>query len=462
MIVNLKPYPDMNDSNVEWLGELPKHWEVVPNRALFDEVRERNHPEAAMLSVTISKGVVRQYSLLAEGSKKDSSNPDKSAYKFVRPGDIVYNKMRAWQGAFGVSDHSGIISPAYVVERPRKGLGRYFHYLLRTPAFAKEAERWSYGITSDMWSLRPEHFKMIYGCFPPLSEQASIVHFLDHIDIQVRRYICAKRKLIELLEEQKRAIVQEAVIRGLDPTVGLKHSGVEWLGDVPEHWNLRPIKHWVTINADVLPETTDPNHVFLYIDIGSVGTGILVEKPQQMHFSNAPSRARRIAHTGDTLVSTVRTYLKAIYFVDGDIDQDELICSTGFAVLTPRVGTVPKFVSYLFQSNALTDRIMADSLGIAYPAIAERHLGSFIVAVPTLTEQMAIVSFLDRQTADLDAMIMSIRQEISLLGEYRTRLIADVVTGKRDVRAAADELAIRSEVGDEADAFVDTGKESVG
>ena len=164
---------------------------------------------------------------LADSSKKDSSRLDKSAYKLVRPGDIAYNKMRAWQGAIGVSDYQGIISPAYVVQRPREDAdSRYLHYLLRTPAFATEAERWSYGITSDMWSLRPEHFRMIYGCLPPPEEQAGIVRFLDHADRRIRRYIAAKKKLIALLNEQKQAIIHHAVTRGLDPDVPLKPSGL--------------------------------------------------------------------------------------------------------------------------------------------------------------------------------------------------------------------------------------------
>ena len=245
MIPDLKPYPAMKDSGVEWLGEVPEHWDVLPNRTFFAEVKERGHPAEQMLSVTITKGVIPQRTLLADSSKKDSSNQDKSAYKLVLPSDIAYNKMRAWQGAVGVSDYQGIVSPAYVVERPREGANsRYLHYLLRTPAFAKEAERWSYGITSDMWSLRPEHFKMIYGCLPPLPEQAAIVRFLDHADQRIRRYIRAKQNLITLLVEQKQTIIHQAVTRGLDPNVRLKPSGVEWLGDVPEHWEVAALRHY--------------------------------------------------------------------------------------------------------------------------------------------------------------------------------------------------------------------------
>ncbi|OGW48200.1 MAG: hypothetical protein A2V62_10930, partial [Nitrospirae bacterium RBG_19FT_COMBO_58_9] len=247
MIADLKPYPAMKDSGVPWLGKVPANWEVLPNRALFAEIKEREHPDEQMLSVTITKGVIRQKALLQNSSKKDSSNQDKSAYKLVCPGDIAYNKMRAWQGAIGVSNLRGIISPAYVVVRQRKDcVSRYFHHLFRTPQFAKEAERWSYGITSDMWSLRPEHFKMIYCSLPAKGEQIAIVRFLDHADRRIRHYISTKQKLIKLLEEQKQAIIHRAVTRGLDSNVRLKPSGVEWFGDVPEHWEVVRLKEVTT------------------------------------------------------------------------------------------------------------------------------------------------------------------------------------------------------------------------
>ena len=125
---------------------MPAHWDVLPNRAIFAEVNERNNLDESMLSVTITKGVIHQRALLEDSSKKDVSWFDRSDYKLVRPGDIAYNKMRAWQGAIGASEYYGIGSPAYVVHRPRNGANsRYLHYLLRTPAFAREAERWSYG-----------------------------------------------------------------------------------------------------------------------------------------------------------------------------------------------------------------------------------------------------------------------------------------------------------------------------
>ena len=240
---SLQPYSAYKPSGVEWLGDVPEHWRMLPHRAIFYEVNERDFPREEMLSVTITWGVIQQTALLEGSSKKDSSRLDKSAYKLVRPDDIAYNKMRAWQGAIGASEYRGIVSPAYVVQRPRKKFSaRYLHHLLRTPAFAKEAERWSYGITSDMWSLRPQHFRMIYACVPPHSEQAAIVRYLDYVDRRIRRYVAAKERLIFLLEEEKQAVINRAVTRGLDPNVPLKPSGVEWLGDVPEHWEVRRLR----------------------------------------------------------------------------------------------------------------------------------------------------------------------------------------------------------------------------
>ena len=222
------------------------------------------------------------------------------------------------------------------------------------------------------------------------------------------------------------------MIADLKPYPAMKDSGVQWLGEVPAHWNTRPLKRWVTINAEVLPEATAPDRVFRYVDIGSVGTGTLTQEPQRLRFAGAPSRARRVVHNGDTLVSTVRTYLKAIYFVDGE--ADELVCSTGFAVLTPRVGTVPQFVSYLAQSNAFTNRVTADSVGIAYPAVAESRLGSFHVAVPPRTEQAAIVRYLDHADRRIRRYIRAKQKLIKLLEEQKQAIIHRAVTGKVDIR----------------------------
>jgi len=216
------------------------------------------------------------------------------------------------------------------------------------------------------------------------------------------------------------------MIDGLKPYPAMRDSNVPWLGAVPEHWATLPLKRWVKMNRAVLPESTPPSYEIRYLDIGSVGTGILTARPKHLRFAAAPSRARRVVRDGDTIVSTVRTYLKAIYFIERD--SNELVCSTGFAVLTPSTGTLPKFVSYLCQSSAFTDRVTADSVGIAYPAIAETSLGAFHVAVPPLPEQAAIVSFLDHADRKIRHYIRAKQKLIKLLEEQKQAIIHRAVT----------------------------------
>ncbi len=442
MIADLRRYPAMKDSGVPWLGEVPEHWGVLPNRAIFDEIKERDRPDADMLSVTITKGVIRQQALLEDSSKKDSSKLDRSAYKFVRPGDIAYNKMRAWQGAVGVSEHEGIVSPAYVVQRPREGAApRYVHYLLRTPAFAKEAERWSYGITSDMWSLRPEHFKLIYSCLPPLTEQAAIVRFLDHADRRIRRYIRAKQKLIKLLEEQKQAIIHRAVTRGLDPNVCLKPSGVEWLGDVPEHWEVRRIASfspkitngWVGPTRDILRDEGVPYVQSLHVKRGM----IRFAKRYFVDRAWLNARPKICLREGDVVV--VQT---------GDIGQVACIppefdgagCHALIIIRTDPKVMSGRFLDLVLRSRYGFENLKSLQTGALHPHLNCTWVREILVPVPPGDEQNMLLQSTGNATASLARAVANAEAEIDLLGEYRTRLIADVVTGKLDVREAAARL----------------------
>lgn len=460
MIHDLKPYPEYKDSAVPWLREVPEHWDVLPNRALFAEVKEREHPEEQMLSVTITKGVIRQQALLADSSKKDSSNQDKSAYKLVRPGDIAYNKMRAWQGAIGVSDYCGIVSPAYVVQRPREGAdARYFHYLLRTPAFAKEAERWSYGITSDMWSLRPEHFKMIYGCLPPLAEQTGIVRFLDHADRRIRRYIRAKRRLIELLNEQKQAIIHRAVTRGLDPSVRLKPSGVAWLGEVPEHWGVVPLRRVTIARCDEpfgagLKSQHYTDTGIRVIRLQNIGHGEFKDKDAAFiaprHYATLGDHSVLegdlvLAGLGDDRHPAGRACVAPAELGPAMVKADCFRFRVDRNRLHPRFGALQ-----LTATSSTVSSIL--STGATRQRINLQTMSTRAVVLPSLDEQSAIVAFLDAQTDKIDAAVAADRRALDLLKEFRTRLIADIVPGKLDVREAAVKLPDERE---EAQAFED-------
>ncbi len=478
MTTDLKPYPKMKDSGVPWLGEVPEHWKVLPNRAVFSEINEREHPDEQMLSVTITKGVVPQQALLEDSSKKDSSRLDKSAYKLVRPGDIAYNKMRAWQGAIGVSEYQGIVSPAYVIQRPRTGNNaRYLHYLLRTPAFAKEAERWSYGITSDMWSLRPEHFKMIYTCIPPAEEQAAIVRYLDGVDRKIRRFIRNRRRLIEVLNEHKQAIINQVVTGKVEvkkvegkrekekekvegkrekgevkgeageerfclvprPAQLMKPSGVDWLGDIPKEWEVRRLKSVAGIRYGLGQPPRESETGLPLIRATNVDYGKIIEE-NLVYVDPEDVPKSRDAFLSEGEIIVVRS---------GAYTADSAIVTANYAgavagydmVVTP-VCINAQFLAFVLLSRYVrNDQLIISSMRSAQPHLNAEELGAAFILMPTEIEQGIIVKKLHNFLATTAQVENRVQREIDLIREYRTRLIADVVTGKVDVR----KVEVRSE-----------------
>ena len=460
MIEVLKPYAEYKESGQAWLGSIPEHWSLLPNRAIFDEVKDRNHPQEEMLSVTITRGIVRQKLLLADSSKKDSSNLNKAAYKLVQPNDIAYNKMRAWQGALGASSLRGIISPAYVVMRPRtEANALFYHHLYRTPSFAKEAERWSYGITSDMWSLRPEHFKVIFSVLPPPDEQAAIVRFLEHANRKMDGFIRAKRKLIGLLNEQKQAIIHRAVTRGLHPGVPLKPSGIPWLGDIPAHWEVMQLRQVLSFGPKngVSPQASN-------------GSGVL-------SFSISAVRDGRINISGNekfveldsVRVTGFRIYKGDILLVRGN-GNVALVGKCGLVDECPENCVYPDILMKLRPNDRMTAEFMVLAVNSYYvtnqvSTLAKTSNGAFKVSgatvrsismmVPPVDEQERLVEAIETETKTANTAIVRTEREIALMQEYRTRLTADIVTGKLDVRTAAagwpEEKSDRADSADESD-----------
>jgi type I restriction enzyme S subunit len=211
-----------------------------------------------------------------------------------------------------------------------------------------------------------------------------------------------------------------------------KPSGVTWLGDVPAHWDVRRLKYTASINDEALPETTDPDYEFTYVDIGSVDAIRGIVATETHRFENAPSRARRIVRDGDTIVSTVRTYLRAIAAIRDP--QENLIVSTGFAVVRPRK-LDPGYLSYALRSPFFVDTVVSRSTGVSYPAINAPEVGNIGITLPSLAEQRAIAAFLDRETARIDALIEKKRRQIELLQEKRSALISHAVTKGLDPNA---------------------------
>jgi type I restriction enzyme S subunit len=241
MTEKLPTYPSLRDSSLLWVPSIPAHWQVLRNGRLFTQPVETGYPDLPILEVSLRTGVrVRDM----ENMKRKQVLKQKEKYKRAVKGDIAYNMMRMWQGALGVAPTDGLVSPAYVVARPFEATNStYFSYLFRTDAYMREVNKYSRGIVADRNRLYWGDFKQMPALLPPRAEQDQIVNYLRIQDAHIAHFITAKRKLIELVNEQKKILIHRTVTHGLDPNVRLKPSGVEWLGEIPEHWDVALLKH---------------------------------------------------------------------------------------------------------------------------------------------------------------------------------------------------------------------------
>lgn len=264
---------------------------------------------------------------------------------------------------------------------------------------------------------------------PTLSVQQKIVDYLDEktsaIDTQVE--LLEKKK--DAYARLKKAMINRAVTHGLDEHVKLKDSGVEWIGMIPEHWEVKRIKDVASINVASLPENTNNNYQFRYIDISNVSSEGEISICEEMTFYEAPSRARRIIRKGDIIVSTVRTYLRSIAFID--FNATNFIASTGFAVLSPINNVESKYLAYSLRDCSIVNAICSQSTGVSYPAIAASKLASVDVVLPPLSEQQSIAAYLDEKCAKIDAAIANIDKQTDALKRLKRSLINEVISGKR-------------------------------
>jgi type I restriction enzyme S subunit len=237
--------------------------------------------------------------------------------------------------------------------------------------------------------------------------------------------------MIELLKEKRIALITQAVTKGLDPNVPMKTSGIKWLGEVPEHWSVKRLKYLSSCNDESLPESTDPDFEMLYVDISSVTRIEGITNKEEMRFEDAPSRARRRVRDGNIIVSTVRTYLRAIAPIENA--EDNLIVSTGFAVLRP-VNICSDYLSLIIQSHYVVESIVARSVGVSYPAINASDIGDIRITIPPTSEQHDIVDKVRKAILQIDTLQSKNEHSITLLREYRSSLIHHAVTGKIDLR----------------------------
>jgi type I restriction enzyme, S subunit len=377
-------------------------------------------------------------------------------HKICRPADLAINTMWAFMGALGVSRQLGVVSPAYGVYRPTNEgelEPRYVDHLLRTDVYKSEYLCRSTGIRSSRLRLYPEQFLRIPILCPPPEEQAAILRFLDHADRRIRRYVRSKRKLIALLNEQKQAIIHRAVTRGLDPHVKLKPSGVEWLGDVPEHWDVVPSRAMFMHRN----EKAGPDDEIL---TASQTHGVVSRK----EFMAKEGRRVMQVISGREILKRVEEndFVISMRSFEGGLEWSRIqgAISSAYVMLKPTHLVQPRYFARLLKTRAYISALRRTS-DLVRDGQALRYANFLQVPLPRvpLREQVAIADFLDNEGLALDRAIRKAQDELRLMQDYRTRLIADVVTGKLDVRKAAAALPNELEAAEpDAEELLDEGE----
>ena len=432
-----KVYPEYKDSGVGWLGEIPSSWKIERLKNIVYLINAKADTDLSLISYIglehIESWTGKKIAFI------DDNCPNDIQANMYKKGDILFGKLRPYLAKALVAQSGGLCSGELLVLRP-KYVQKYFlkNYLLTSKVIAVINSS-TYGVKMPRanWGF----IGNLPVPLPPSEEQESIKAFLDQKTQKIDRLIEKKRRLIELLKEKRQALITHTVTKGVPAKYAKKMGApvhtrfkpgeVGWLGEIPSDWKTNKIKYVSLINPESLPENTLSDYEMLYIDIGNVDhvKGVLCK--ESLIFEDAPSRARKIVKDGDTIVSTVRTYLKAIAYIEKP--EHNLIVSTGFAVIQP-VKIDKKFISWYCKSNPFIDRVMALSKGVSYPAVNSSQIGTIEIYLPLNTEQSFIANFLDQKTQKIDRLISETDRSIALLKEYRQALITNAVTGKIDVR----------------------------
>ena len=434
----MRKYSDYRASGDDWLGKIPIHWRSTSLGAISKRKSSRNRPDLPLLSVLREKGVVLRSSL----SQDENHNfiPDNlNNYQFACEGDLVVNKMKAWQGSVGIAPQNGIVSPAYYIFELTEIKKKYAHRLLRSRLYADFFGRASDGIRIGQWDLGIPAMKRIPVVIPPPEEQDAIASYLDEMDRHIARFIRNRRRLIEVLNEQKQAIINRAVTRGLDPDVSLKPSGINWLGDIPEHWEMKSLRQLGYFTKGSGGSREDDvsegvpciryGHIYMYFNFSAPTPRSYVSNSRACDYSRSKYGDILFTASGEDMWEIGKSVVNLI--------EGEVCCGGDVIILRPMIDAHSRFLGYASDAWHVKCQKSRLGRGTTIKHIYRDQLKKVCIAIPPKTEQFEIAEYIEKTTAAATLLIDRAQREIDLVREYRTRLIADVVTGKVDVRHLA-------------------------
>lgn len=429
-------YPGYKHSGVELLGEFPGHWTLKRFKNVFGERAERSTDGAEeLLSVSAYFGVKPRSETLDDGDHLSRAE-SLEGYKVCQAGDLVINIMLAWNRGLGFSWQRGIVSPAYCVFYVTDGsVPAFLDYLVRSDECTRYFKTHSAGIMDSRLRLYPESFGRLFTAIPPACEQTQIARFLDHETARIDALIEEQQRLIELLKEKRQAVISHAVTKGLDPTVPMKDSGVDWLGEVPAHWTVTKLKFVTDQVVDCPHETPiyDPYGDYLVIRTADIDQGVL--KPERMYRLDREQYAHRIRR-----MSLEKN--DVVYSREGErwghaalVPQADLY-ALGQRMMQLRVcdSICPEFFMFQLNSVATYRQGEVDTVGATAPHVNISTVINYCLMRPAMDEQKEISQYLNRTLDALDCLIDESLEMKRLLQERRSALISAAVTGKIDVR----------------------------
>ncbi|MBZ7957642.1 restriction endonuclease subunit S [Campylobacter sp. RM9760] len=424
---------NLKNSGIEWLGEIPEHWEVVKikyfaNLYNGDSIKDSDKgkyciadndtiPYIATKDIDIIFNSINYYNGMF--IKRTDAN-FKKAYKECIL--LCIEGANAGKKIAILNQEVCFVNKLCCVKNKSTELNSKFLFYFFQGIFFQNI--FFSNIKGLIGGVTPEQIGNFLFLLPPLKEQVQIANFLDEKCEKIQNFIEKKEKLLSLLQEQKQALINETITKGLDKNVKLKNSGIEWLGEIPEHWEVRKLKYICKINPQINEALPDS---FIYIDLESVTNGKLL-KEQMISKEKAPSRAQRILQKQDILFQLVRPYQRNNYIFN---KNGAYVASTGYAQI--RTKECIKFIYYTLLENSFVERVVLRSTGSNYPAISSNDFADMKIPLPPLKEQEQIANFLDEKCEKIDSLITKIKKQIELIKEYKTTLINEAVCGRMNL-----------------------------
>lgn len=408
----MKQYERYKESGVEWLGRVPEHWDILKIKYAFNERVQKGFPNEPLLSSTQNHGVIPQQ--LYE-NRTVVATKDLDKLKLVEVDDFVIS-LRSFQGGLEYAYFRGIISPAYTVLTPVNIEPEYFRFLGKSNIYIQLLKSCVTGIREGQ-NIDYNILKENYIPVPSIEEQKAIAHFLDQKCTQIDKAISQKEKVIELLNERRQIIIQRAVTRGLDRNVPMKDSGVDWIGEIPEHWEVKKIKYSL-LQQNIKIESRKSYLPYVGMENIESGTGLFVSSVSEVE------GMANYFKQGNVLFGKLRPYLAKVYLATFDG-----LCSTEFIVFDTLLNN-NRYIQKLLLSRSFIALIDSSTYGSKMPRADVNFIQEQFIPLPSKMEQQQIAAYLDQVNIKIDKAIAIKRQEIEKLKEYKTVLIDAAVTGK--------------------------------